>query len=82
MADFLTFSCPSCGHKLQITDDIDRFDNAACRNEHIVNRNGGNATLKSLIDGISLVLLSTFGTNIAGINIKGYKACYDSRLDS
>jgi len=52
MPDFISLSCPSCGHKLQITEDIDRFACAACGNEHIVNRNGGIVTLKPLINGI------------------------------
>jgi predicted RNA-binding Zn-ribbon protein involved in translation (DUF1610 family) len=55
MADFITLSCPSCGHKLQITSDIDRFACAACGNEHIVNRSGGIATLKPVIEGIEKV---------------------------
>ena len=45
MADFITLSCPSCVHKLQITDDIDRFACGACGNEHIVNRSGGDIFL-------------------------------------
>jgi hypothetical protein len=45
VADFITLSCPSCGHKLQINEDIDRFACAACGNEHIVNRSGGDVFL-------------------------------------
>jgi hypothetical protein len=55
MPDFITLSCPSCGHKLQITSDIDRFACAACGNEHIVNRSGGIVTLKPVIEGITKV---------------------------
>ncbi len=55
MPDFITLSCPSCGHKLQITEDIDRFACAACGNEHIVNRSGGIVTLKPVIDSIQRV---------------------------
>ena len=55
MPDFITLSCPSCGHKLQITEDIDRFACAACGNEHIVNRSGGIVTLKPIIDSIAKV---------------------------
>jgi len=55
MADYITLSCPSCGHKLQITNDIDRFACAACGNEHIVNRSGGIITLKPVIDSIKSV---------------------------
>jgi phage FluMu protein Com len=53
MPDFITLSCPSCGHRLQITEDIDRFACAACGNEHIVNRSGGIVTLKPVIEGIT-----------------------------
>jgi hypothetical protein len=52
MPDFITLSCPSCGHKLQITPDIDRFACAACGNEHFVNRIGGIVSLKPVVDEI------------------------------
>jgi predicted RNA-binding Zn-ribbon protein involved in translation (DUF1610 family) len=55
MVDFITLSCPSCGHKLQITEDVDRFACAACGNEHIVNRSGGIVTLKPFINSIKNV---------------------------
>lgn len=50
MADFVTLSCPSCGHKLQITEDIDRFVCAACGNEHIVTRSDGVIVLRAAED--------------------------------
>jgi ribosomal protein S27E len=49
MPGFITLSCPACGNKLQITEDIDRVACAACGNEHIVNRSGGVITLKPVI---------------------------------
>jgi hypothetical protein len=52
MADYITLSCPSCGHKLQITEDLDRFACSACGNEHIVNRSGGIVSLKPVIESI------------------------------
>jgi ribosomal protein S27E len=55
MPDFITLSCPSCGHKLQITKDVDRFACAACGNEYIVNRTGGIVILKSLMVSIKNV---------------------------
>jgi hypothetical protein len=55
MLDFVTLSCPSCGHKLQITEEINRFACAASGNEHIVNRSGGIITLKLVFDGITKV---------------------------
>jgi hypothetical protein len=53
--EFITLSCPSCGNKLQITSDIDRFACSACGNEHVVNRSGGIVTLKPVIDSIKRV---------------------------
>jgi len=53
MPDFITLSCPSCGNKLQITEDIDRFACAAWGNEHIVNRSGGIVTLRPVIENIA-----------------------------
>jgi hypothetical protein len=41
---FYFISYPSFGHKLQITNDVDRFPCAVCGNEHIVDRSGGNIT--------------------------------------
>lgn len=55
MPDFLILSCPSCGHKLQITDDMDRFACAVCGNEHIVNRSDDIVTLIPVVDGIKKV---------------------------
>jgi hypothetical protein len=55
MAEFITLSCPSCGNKLQITKDIDKFARAACGNEHIVNRSGGIITLKPVLESINQV---------------------------
>lgn len=55
MDEFITLTCPSCGAKLQITEDVDRFVCSSCRNEHIVNRSGGVFTLRAVLDGISRV---------------------------
>ncbi len=55
MADFVTLSCPSCGGKLQITQDIDRFACAHCGQEHIVNRNGGIISLTPVMDALNKV---------------------------
>jgi len=55
MPDFIALSCPSCGAKLQITEDIDRFACTACGNEHIVNRSGGVFTLKPVSKGVPKV---------------------------
>jgi hypothetical protein len=53
--DFVTLSCPSCGGKLQITADIERFACAFCGNEHIVKRGGGIITLSPVVEGLKNV---------------------------
>ena len=52
MADFVTLTCPSCGGKLQITQDIERFACAHCGREHIVKRSGGIVSLSPIIDAL------------------------------
>jgi DNA-directed RNA polymerase subunit RPC12/RpoP len=55
MADFITLSCPSCGAKLEVTPDIDRFACAHCGQEHIVKRSGGIVSLSPVVDAIKRV---------------------------
>lgn len=43
--DVIKLSCSSCGNKLAITNDVDRFACQACGSEFIVNRGGGIVTL-------------------------------------
>jgi len=49
MKDFVILTCPSCGGKLQITSDIERFVCANCGNEHLVQRSGGIISLVPLV---------------------------------
>jgi hypothetical protein len=55
MFDFITLSCPSCGAKLEITQDIDRFACANCGQEHLVNRSGGIISLSPIVKAINQV---------------------------
>lgn len=55
MAEFVTLSCPSCGGKLQITNDIERFACGYCGKEHIVKRGGGIVTLSPVVDGLKRI---------------------------
>ncbi len=48
--EFITLSCPSCGGKLQITNDVERFACLNCGTEHIVKRSGGIVSLSPVID--------------------------------
>jgi hypothetical protein len=52
MEEFITLSCPSCGAKLEITPDIDRFACGHCGKEHIVKRKGGMVSLSPVVDAI------------------------------
>ena len=53
--DIVTLSCPSCGGKLQITADIERFACGHCSNEHIVKRAGGIIALAPVVEGLKNV---------------------------
>ncbi len=55
MSDFITLTCPNCGGRLQITDDVERFACAFCGVEHIVRRSGGVVTLKPIVEGLAKV---------------------------
>lgn len=55
MADFVTLTCPSCGGKLEITSDVERFACAHCGREHIVKRSGGIVSLSPVVDAIRQV---------------------------
>jgi predicted RNA-binding Zn-ribbon protein involved in translation (DUF1610 family) len=48
----VTLTCPSCGGKLQITNDIERFSCGHCGNEHMVRRNGNAISLAPVIEGL------------------------------
>ena len=55
MPDFVTLTCPSCGGRLQITNDIERFACAHCGREHIVKRSGGIVSLAPVVDALKKV---------------------------
>jgi hypothetical protein len=51
----ITLSCPSCGAKLNISPNLDRFACAFCGQEHIVNRGGGTISLSPVVEAIHQV---------------------------
>lgn len=55
MADFVTLSCPSCGGKLEITNDVERFACSHCGREHVVKRSGGVVSLSPVVDALNKV---------------------------
>lgn len=52
MPGFVTLSCPTCGGKLEITQDIERFACGYCGNEHVIRRGGGIISLIPIADDI------------------------------
>lgn len=59
MSDFVTLTCPTCGAKLQITNDVERFACGHCRNEHIIRRSGGIVSIAKVVDGLAQVQVGT-----------------------
>lgn len=55
MTDYITLSCPSCGARLEVTQDIERFACAHCGREHIVKRGGGIVSLSPVVDALRKV---------------------------
>ena len=49
-AEFITLSCPSCGGKLQVTEDLNQFACAHCAAEHVVKRFGNTVSLAPVVD--------------------------------
>lgn len=49
MVEFINLTCPTCGGKLQITDNTERFSCGYCGIEHIVKRSGGIVTIEPVV---------------------------------
>jgi len=56
---FVKLNCANCGAKLDIYGDMDRFACAFCGTEMIVQRRGGTVALKTVMDAIQKVQLSS-----------------------
>jgi hypothetical protein len=52
MPNLINLTCPKCGGKLQITNDIDRFSCGYCGNELILQRSGGGITVTPIVEGL------------------------------
>ena len=52
MAEYISLRCSSCGNKLQIKKEIERFSCSSCGNEYIVNRGGGIVSLAPVVEGL------------------------------
>jgi predicted RNA-binding Zn-ribbon protein involved in translation (DUF1610 family) len=55
MDDFITLTCPSCGGRLEITKNIERFTCPYCGQEHMVRRSGRIVSLSPTVDAIKQV---------------------------
>lgn len=55
MNDFISLSCPSCGARLEITEDINRFICSHCGNEHMIKRAGGIISVTPVVEAIKKV---------------------------
>lgn len=54
-SDFITLSCPNCGGRLQITQDMERFACQFCGMEHLVRRSGSAVSLAPVLEGLKRV---------------------------
>jgi predicted RNA-binding Zn-ribbon protein involved in translation (DUF1610 family) len=52
MPDFITLTCPSCGGKLKVTDQIHLLACRNCGNEHMVHRDAGMIYLAPLTQDV------------------------------
>ena len=55
MTDFIPLTCPSCGGKLEITEDIQQFACAHCGIEYLINRSTSVISLTPLVREIRKV---------------------------
>jgi hypothetical protein len=55
----IKLSCKSCGAKLELTDDIDRFSCAHCGSEWAVERGGGIVCLKPVVEKLEKIEIHT-----------------------
>jgi len=56
MADVITVSCPSCGAKLEPTQDIDSCSCVYCGNRYFVTRTGSVAHIEAVISSVGEIL--------------------------
>jgi len=59
VAEIIKLTCPTCGGKLEITGDIERFACSYCGNEHVVIRRGGIVSLKPVVEALGKVEVGT-----------------------
>ena len=70
MPDLFILTCPFCGGKLQITNDLDQFACVNCGNELIVKRSGGTISLVPIVEGQMNGIIEPGNNHIHGPNLK------------
>jgi DNA-directed RNA polymerase subunit RPC12/RpoP len=55
MPDYVNLTCPSCGGRLQVTNDLERFACGYCGHELLVRRGGGIVSLAPVVEGLDRV---------------------------
>jgi hypothetical protein len=59
LVEFVSLTCPNCGGKLEIYNDMDRFACSFCGGEMLVQRRGGAVSLKTVENAIRRVQVGT-----------------------
>ena len=55
MAEYVSLTCPSCGSRLQVTNDLDTFACSYCGTELRASRGSGVVSLKPVMEGLGRV---------------------------
>ncbi len=55
MEKIVTLSCPNCGGKLEVTQDLDRFACVYCGQEHMVQRGAGTVSLRPVVERLDAI---------------------------
>src|SRR5262245_34497504 len=56
---FVSLSCPNCGGKLEVYDEMTRFACGYCKSEILAVRRGGTVSLKAVTEAIHKVQVGT-----------------------
>jgi hypothetical protein len=56
---FVSLSCPNCGGKLEVYDEMDRFACGYCKSEILAVRRGGTVSLKAVTETIKKIQFGT-----------------------
>lgn len=54
MSNLITLTCPSCGGRLEVTNEAERYVCAHCGNAHVVNPIKHTVTLKAQVESLTI----------------------------